>query len=122
MQMPKKWAGYGKGGEAVRKNWLLLGGLLAAILPLPAGAIDAPHGIASITCTNTSSGTTWQVKVDYDHATADSFPARISETQISWKDPSDGGNYTLDRKSGELTVVFASSTGGYFLHHRCKGN
>jgi hypothetical protein len=105
------------------RTWLLLGiGLLAVHLPVSAGAADALHGMRSITCTNTSSGTTWQVKVDYDHATADSYPARISETQISWKDASDGGNYTLDRKSGELTVVFASSTGGYFLHHRCKDN
>ena len=51
---------------------------------------------------------------------ADSNPARINEAQISWHDTTDGGNYTLDRKSGELTVVVASSTGGYFLHHRCK--
>jgi type II secretory pathway pseudopilin PulG len=105
------------------KTWLLLGaGLLAAILPTSAGAMDASRGTASMTCTNTSSGATWQVKLDYDHATADAYPARISETQISWKDASDGGNYTLDRKSGELTVIFASSTGGYFLHHRCKDN
>jgi hypothetical protein len=105
----------------MRKTWLLLGiGALAALLPASARAVEALHGVTSITCTNTTSGTTWQVKVDYDHATADSYPARISESQISWKDASDGGNYTLDRKSGELTVVFASSTGGYFLHHRCK--
>ena len=105
------------------KTRLALGiGLLAAVLPVGAPALEASHGVASMTCTNTSSGATWQVKLDYDHATADSYPARISETQISWKDASDGGNYTLDRKSGELTVVFASSTGGYFLHHRCKDN
>ena len=74
----------------------------------------------AITCTNPSSGTSWQIKIDYDKATVDSYPARISDAQISWRDPTDGGNYTLDRKSGELTAVFASSTGGYFLHHRCK--
>ena len=43
----------------------------------------------------------------------------ISPAQISWHDAKDGGNYTLDRASGDLTVVLASSTGGYFLHHRC---
>jgi hypothetical protein len=43
-----------------------------------------------------------------------------SEARVSWHDATDGGNYTLDRKSGELTVVVASSTGGYFLHHHCK--
>ena len=63
-----------------------------------------------------------KLKIDYDRATADSNPARISDAEISWKDASDGGNYTLDRKSGELTVIVASSTGGYFLHHRCKDN
>jgi hypothetical protein len=120
-----------KGADAMRKTRLLLGaGLLAAVLqvllpvflPMSSSALEGAHGEALITCTNQSSGATWQVKVDYDHATADSYPARISDTQISWKDASDGGNYTLDRKSGELTVIFASSTGGYFLHHRCKGN
>ena len=108
-------------GVEIGKLWLLLGTGLLVLLPVSAGALEGAHGEASITCTNQSSGATWQVKVDYDHATADSYPARISDTQISWKDASDGGNYTLDRKSGELTVVFASSTGGYFLHHRCKG-
>ena len=47
-------------------------------------------------------------------------PARISDAEISWHDPSDGGNYRLDRKSEKLTVVIASSTGGYSLFHRCK--
>jgi hypothetical protein len=78
------------------------------------------HGEAAPSCSNLVSGTTWQIKIDYDKATVDSYPARISDAQISWRDPTDGGNYTLDRKSGELTAVFASSTGGYFLHHRCK--
>ena len=107
----------------MRKSRLLLGaGLLAAALPVSAGALEGVHGQTSITCTNQASGATWQVKVDYDHATADAYPAHIGDAQISWKDASDGGNYTLDRKSGELTAVFASSTGGYFLHHRCKDN
>ena len=77
---------------------------------------------SAVACTNPASGAQWQIRIDYERSTVDSYPASISETQISWKDASDGGNYTLDRKSGELTVIFASSTGGYFLHHRCKGN
>jgi hypothetical protein len=80
----------------------------------------AAHSEAAPTCSNLASGARWQIKIDYDKATVDSYPARISDAQISWRDPTDGGNYTLDRKSGDLTVVFASSTGGYFLHHRCK--
>ncbi len=96
--------------------------LVVALLPVPADAAEGPHGEASMTCTNPASGHKWQLKIDYDHATADAYPAHIGDAQISWKDASDGGNYTLDRKSGELTAVFASSTGGYFLHHRCKDN
>lgn len=89
-------------------------------LALAGSALAAPSGQSAITCTNPASGTQWQIKVDYDHSTVDSNPARISDGDISWHDPSDGGNYTLDRKSGNLTVIVASSTGGYFLHDRCK--
>ena len=75
---------------------------------------------SAVTCTNPASGAHWQIRVDYDRGTVDSYPARITEAKISWHDASDGGNYTLDRKSGNLTVVIASSTGGYFLYDRCK--
>jgi hypothetical protein len=75
---------------------------------------------SAITCTNPASGAQWQIRVDYARRTVDSYPASISEAKISWHDASDGGNYTLDRKSGNLTVVVASSTGGYFLYDRCK--
>jgi hypothetical protein len=91
--------------------------LAVAIVPPGAGA---QRGETAMTCTNVASGASWQVRIDYDKGTADSNPARISAAQISWRDATDGGNYTLDRKSGELTVVVASSTGGYFLHHRCR--
>ena len=73
-----------------------------------------------ITCTNPYSGTTWQISIDYAHGTVDANPAKVSEATISWHDSKDGGNYTLDRRSGELTVVVPSSTGGYFVHHRCR--
>jgi hypothetical protein len=94
--------------------------MLTAEVSSPAVAGGTPQGENAIICTNPASGTSWQVKIDYDRATADSNPARISDAEISWRDRTDGGNYTLDRKSGELTVIVASSTGGYFLHHRCK--
>ena len=87
---------------------------------LAGSALAAPSGQNAITCTNPASGTQWQIKIDYDQSTVDSNPARISDGDISWHDASDGGNYTLDRKSGDLTVVVASSTGGYFLYDRCK--
>src|SRR5215468_3015775 len=96
---------------------LLILAMLAAEVSSPAVAGGTQGGESAITCTNPASGASWQVRIDYDRATADSNPARITDASISWRDRSDGGNYTLDRKSGELTVIVASSTGGYFLHH-----
>lgn len=83
------------------------------------GAQAEPH-VSVLSCHNTSSGTTWRITIDYDHATVDSYPARIGGSTISWHDPKDGGTYTLDRKTGALTFVAPSSTGGYFLHHQCR--
>src|SRR6516162_10232219 len=63
------------------------------------------HAVESaITCTNPASGTQWQIRINYERSTVDSYPARISDTNITWHDASDGANYTLDRKSGNLTV------------------
>jgi hypothetical protein len=94
-------------------------GALAVLAAFPATSSDAPHGAAAVTCTNLKSGANWQINIDYDKSTVDSHPASISETQISWH-TADGENYKLDRKSGNLTVVVASSTGGYFRYDRCK--
>jgi hypothetical protein len=97
-----------------------IGALAVAGMMAPAIGGEALHGEIAVTCTNVASGSNWQIKIDYDRGTVDSNPARISDAQISWHDASDGGNYTLDRKSEKLTVIVASSTGGYFLYHRCK--
>ena len=94
--------------------WLL--GTLAADI---AAGDAARHGESAITCTNLASGVSWQVRIDYDKGTVDLNPARISASQISWHDAKYGGNYTLDRKSGNLTVIFASSTAGHFIYDRC---
>ena len=72
-----------------------------------------------VVCANTASDATWPIHIDYDKSMVDGSVARISATKISWRDGK-GNNYTLDRKSGEMTQVTASSTGGYFLHDRCK--
>ena len=96
-----------------------IGALIIGTSAIAVGG-EAPHGEAAVTCTNLSSGANWQIKIDYDKGTVDSNTARISDAEISWHDPSDGGNYRLDRKSEKLTVVIASSTGGYSLFHRCK--
>jgi len=98
----------------------LAGGLVLLMVGSVACAIEARTAESAITCTNPASGARWQIRIDYDRGTVDSYPARISDTKISWHDPTDGGNYTLDRKSGKLTVVVASATGGYFLYHQCE--
>ena len=72
-----------------------------------------------MTCTNPASGASWQIRIDYGKATVDAYPAKISRTEISWFDRKEQGNYTLDRKSGDLTATIASSTGGYFRRSRC---
>ncbi|HLI22500.1 MAG TPA: hypothetical protein VKV32_15355, partial [Stellaceae bacterium] len=62
----------------------------------------------------------WQIKVDYEHSTVDNYAAAISDSKITWHDAKDGGNYALDRKTGALTFVAGSSTGGYFISDRCN--
>jgi hypothetical protein len=96
-----------------------IGTLSGAILILGLET-SAPAQERAVTCVNPASGTTWQLHIDYGRRTVDSNSATISSREISWRDARDGSNYTLDRESGELTKVAASSTGGYFLHHRCK--
>jgi hypothetical protein len=76
-------------------------------------------GPIAVTCTNNASGTSWQINIDYDHGTVDSVPATISDAQIAWH-TADGQHYKLDRKTGNLAVVLASSTGGSFIYHHCK--
>jgi len=102
----------------IRGLWAGIAVLTASASPVPAfGAKQAP---LVLDCTNLVSGAGWQIKIDFDAQTVDSNPARISTTEIRWYDATDHGNYTLDRKTGSLTAVFASSTGGYFIHDRCR--
>jgi len=91
---------------------------LAAAISAFGRAAEA-EGVA-VTCTNPFSGASWQIAIDYDRKTVDSNPAMIDEAEISWRDAKDGWRYTLDRKSGALTVVLASATGGNFLHEQCR--
>jgi hypothetical protein len=86
----------------------------------PVLSIEAQQGQRSITCMNKYSGTTWQINVDYDRSTVDTNPATISDTKIAWRDAKDGWRYTLDLKTGDLTVVLASSMGGNMYFHRCQ--
>jgi len=101
----------------VNRPWIATLATAVAVLAVDG---EARGSETVINCTNPTSGTSWQIRIDYDQRTVDSNPARISEDEISWRDQTDGGNYTLDRKSGKLTVIIASSTAGHFLYHRCR--
>jgi hypothetical protein len=101
-------------------NRLLVLGIAVLTAGIAVPAMPSRAGDTAITCTNPASGASWQIRIDYDRVTVDANPAHISDTKISWHDAKDGGNYTLDRASGNLTVIVASSTGGYFLYDRCE--
>ena len=100
-------------------RWRILTGLLAVWVNAAFGA-ETQRGEVAITCTNPFSGARWEIRIDYARSTVDSNPARISDAEITWRDAKDGWHYKLDRKSGNLTVILASATGGNFLHDRCK--
>jgi hypothetical protein len=86
----------------------------------PAGQDPAGAAAATLRCTNPFSGATRDIAIDQTRRTADSFPATITDKTIRWHDAAHGGNYELDRNSGQLTVVYASSTGGFFLRNNCR--
>lgn len=89
------------------------------LLPSPLRAF-AGGATARLRCANPASGAQWEIVVDYGRRRVDSFPAEITRARIRWRDTRRGGIYDLDRKTGALTVRFASSTGGYFLYDRCQ--
>ncbi len=94
--------------------------VLAAGLAFAAIAAGAQPSAAAVTCTNPASGVSWLINVDYAKGTVDSYPASISDKEISWRNVKESANYTLDRKSGKLTAIYPSSTGGYFLFDHCR--
>src|SRR5258708_32600535 len=108
-------------GAIMFRNRVLEAGIagLAAGLVMPTINGAAQEGETALTCTNPVNGTSWQILINYRKPTVDSNPAEVTRTGISWFDPKDGGNYTLDRSSGDMTAVVASSTGGYFRRARC---
>jgi hypothetical protein len=114
-------------GAAAYGGFAVEVGLAVAALAASISAGGAQRGrhsrdnqISQFQCTNPRSGTSWDVKVDYDRSTADSFPAEISGSRIAWHDTVHGGYYYLDRASGALTFKNATTTGGYTIHHTCR--
>ena len=120
--MQNRINGLRRRSAAVGITGLMRSALAALGIGVALGIIagEALAGVTELTCTNQASGTSWQIRIDYERQTVDANPASIGDDEIAWRDKADGGNYTLDRKSGKLTVVFASSTAGHFLYHRCK--
>ena len=105
------------------RNWSAAPTLFAMLLAIAAhdSAVAQPGQAAagSVNCRN-ENGYSWRLAIDYRRSTVDANPATITPAEISWFDPNDGGHYTLERQTGELTASVASSTGGYFRHARCS--
>lgn len=70
-------------------------------------------------CTNTESGAKWTFSVDFDHRTVDSYPATITAGEISWHGTAGQAFYTLNRTTGDLRILRASSMGGWEHHDVC---
>ena len=92
----------------IRRNYHPICGCVTAVMAGLAIGVATCNGEAqeketAITCTNPVSGASWQITIDYRTSTVDSHPAEITRGAISWFDPKDGGNYTLDLRSGDLT-------------------
>jgi len=91
-----------------------------AFLALAVPGARAQAQATAVTCSNPVSGAHWQITVDYQKSTVDSYPAEITVDEISWFDPKDGGYYAIDRRSGELITALGSSTGGWLRHNHCS--
>jgi hypothetical protein len=98
--------------------------LLAALTVSGAATVIRPERAAAAPtvfhCTNTESGAKWSLRVDFDHGTADSYPATITAREISWHDTADQAFYTLNRATGDLKILRASSMGGWEHHDVCR--
>jgi hypothetical protein len=119
-QHPPATAPYAPDAGRRGRRWLVCVIAAGALLLASAGnARVVAAGILHLRCSNPASGTNWPIVVDLDHGKVDSFPATISEKWISWHDPKEGF-FDLERVTGELQFRNASSTGGYFLHYKCR--
>jgi hypothetical protein len=93
---------------------------VGALVALPGPGTAAQAQATAVTCSNPVSGAHWQIMIDYQKSTVDSYPAEITVAEISWFDPKDGGYYSIDRQSGDLITALGSSTGGWLRHNHCS--
>jgi hypothetical protein len=95
------------------------------VFPVAIGAVfllttgTASADTLKLRCTNTASGTSWDIAVDPDHGRVDNIAAQINSGSISWRDP-ENRTYELNRATGALRMRNASSTGGYYLYYTCR--
>jgi hypothetical protein len=97
-----------------RRVW----GIIGVVLGLAGSAGAARAEPVALHCTNTTSGATWNISVDLANSTVDQVPARITDGTISWEDRT-LHYYDFDRRTGQLDMHAASSTGGFYLTDRC---
>ena len=106
----------------VRIAGLLLAGLaLAACSERFPARLAVPLEATRVTCVNTVSGFSWDLRLDPAGRRVDGWPAAFRGRKVDWRDGSDGAGYTLDRVTGLLTIMRASSTGGVANVDNCKG-
>jgi hypothetical protein len=72
---------------------------------------------ARIECVNPDNGFAWTLRLSQTAGTVDGWPARFGTERIFWRDSNSG--YELELANGALTIVRASSTGGYTSFDRC---
>ena len=111
--------GYGRTCQSTRVKFV---NAISYALASSVSGLPSTGRLVTFLCVNSSSSTTWNLKVDDERQTADSLPAEFATTRIAWHDSVRGGFYDLDGNSGLLTFRNASSTGGYILYHRCHAN
>ena len=97
------------------------------MLALSAGACDDRAGkpwsvdanATLVHCVNPASGTRWDLVIDPGRGLVGGFAAQVGPREVDWVDPTDQSHYSLDRRSGTLSMTRPSSTGGYTNLDRC---
>jgi hypothetical protein len=98
---------------ALAGGWFLLAPYFAGDRSVPGTPAASFH------CVSADNNGTWTLKVDYAAGTVNGDPAEFTDQQITWHNSAAGGYYELDRKSGKLTIRYASAVGGFLMWRSC---